>query len=70
MTAKYWDSLEENTRYRALKAVLITFSESTLRSTAKEKAKEMDFIWEIVQKRVRMTNDDYYPVCVNGIYIP
>lgn len=67
ITINYWDSLDKGSRLRALKAALPHFSDSTLRSYAEEKAKNLGRIWEVIKRTVKMpVGNSNYKTCVNG----
>lgn len=68
---KYWDSLSEDSRYRALRKVFSNFSDSTNRDNAKQKAKDLDFIWEILQRHVKQPLDStHYKTVIDRTWIP
>lgn len=69
LTKKYWDSLPEASRYRALRKVFSNFSDSILKDYAKMKAKEFDWEWDILKKHVKPTEDTHYKTHVDGVYL-
>lgn len=53
ITQKYWDSLSEDSRFRVLRKVFSNFPDSVNHDYAKEKAKELGWTWEIIQRHVK-----------------
>jgi len=71
ITQRYWNSLEEGSRYRCLRKVLSNFSDDTLHTYAKLKAREMGFVWEIVQSHVKQPiGENHYKTIVDRTWIP
>jgi len=71
LTMKYWDSLSEDSRYRALRKVFSNFPDSTNRDYAKEKAKDLDWMWEVLVRHVKQpTNDSHYKTVIDRTWIP
>jgi len=71
ITQKYWDSLSEGSRYRALRKVFSNFSDSTNHDYAKEKAKDLDWMWEIIQRHVKQPLDSsHYKTVIDRTWIP
>lgn len=54
ITMKYWDSLSIDSRYRALRKVFSNFPDSVDRDYARLKAKDLDWMWKILQRHVKM----------------
>lgn len=71
MTKKYWDSLSEDSRYRALRKVLSNFPDTVNRDYAKQKAKDLDWLWEIIVRHVRIPEDNsWYKTVIDKTYLP
>jgi RNAse (barnase) inhibitor barstar len=70
ITMKYWDSLPEDSRYRALRKVLSNFSDETNHQYAKEKAKDLDFVWDIIKRHVKQPIDSHYKTVIDHTWIP
>lgn len=72
MTKKYWDSLEEGSRYRALRKVFSNFPDDVNREYAKEKAKNLDWMWEIIIRHVRqpVNGTGSYKTVIDKTWIP
>lgn len=71
ITMKYWDSLEEGSRYRALRKVFSNFPDSVNKDYAKEKAKDLDWMWDIIQRHVKQPLDDsHYKTVIDKTWIP
>ena len=72
MTMKYWNSLEEGSRYRALRKVLSHFSDDSLKDLAKETAKGLGCLWQLVLLNVkRPVGDSHYKTVVyDHVWIP
>jgi len=75
MTLKYWNSLEDGSRRRALKHVFPTMKACVdMLMNDKPKPKN-DPWWQLVWKKVRIPEPDsngyrHYKTCVNHTYIP
>ncbi|MCQ2268151.1 MAG: hypothetical protein MJZ83_04700 [Bacteroidaceae bacterium] len=71
ITMKYWDSLEEGSRYRALRKVFSNFPDSINHQNAKEKAKNLDdWMWKIIQRHVKMPiGESYYRTCIDRTWM-
>lgn len=71
LTKKYWDSLSEGSRYRALRKVFSNFSDSINRDYAKQKAKELDWEWDILVRHVKEPIDSsHYKTVIDRTWIP
>ena len=71
MTMKYWDSLSEDSRYRALRKVFSNFPDTVNRDYAKEKAKDLDWLWDIIVRHVRIPLDNsHYKTVIDKTWIP
>lgn len=67
ITAKYWDALEEGTRFRALRKACSNLPENVLLDYAMMKAKDMGFVFEIVKRQSFQTSpDSHYKIEVCG----
>ena len=70
ITRKYWDSLSEDSRFRALRKVFSNFSDSVNRDYAKEKAKNLDWMWTIIQRHVKMpVGESHYKTCIDNTWL-
>ena len=71
ITQKYWDSLSEGSRFRALRKVFSNFPDTLNKEYAKVKAKELDWMWEVVQRHVKQpVNEDHYKTVIDKTWIP
>lgn len=71
LTKKYWDSLSEGSRYRALRKVFSNFPDSINRDYAKQKAKALDWEWDIIQRHIKEpTDSNHYKTVVDRTWIP
>lgn len=71
ITKKYWDSLEEGSRYRALRKVFSNFSDETNKVNVKEKAKDLSFIWDIIVRHVKQpVGESHYKTIIDNTWIP
>lgn len=71
LTMKYWDSISEDSRYRALRKVFSNFSDSANRDNAKQKAKNLDFLWDIIVRHVKQPIDStHYKTVIDRTWIP
>lgn len=71
ITKRYWDSLSEGSRYRALRKVFSNFSDSINHEYAKVKAKDLDWIWSIIEKHVKQPiGESYYKTVIDHTYLP
>lgn len=71
LTKSYWDSLSVDSRYRVLRKVFSNFPDSVNRDYAKEKAKDLDWMWNIIQRHVKQPIDaSNYKTVVDRIWIP
>lgn len=71
ITMKYWDSLSEDSRYRALRKVFSNFPDSVNRDYAKEKAKDLDWTWKIIQRHVKQpVGESFYKTIIDNTWIP
>lgn len=71
ITKKYWDSLSEDSRFRALRKVFSNFPDSVNHDYAKMKAKDLDWIWGIVEKHVKQpVGESFYKTCIDNTWIP
>lgn len=71
LTMRYWDSLSEDSRYRALRKVFSNFSDSANRDNAKQKAKNLDFLWGIIVRHVKQPLDStHYKTVIDRTWIP
>lgn len=72
ITQKYWDSLSEASRFRALRKVFSNFPDSVNHDYAKEKAKDLDWMWEIVQRHVKQPigeNHYHYKTIIDNTWL-
>ena len=70
ITQKYWNSLSVDSRYRALRKVFSNFSDSTNHDYAKLKAKDIDWMWSIIQRHVKQpVSEGYYKTCVDNTWM-
>lgn len=70
ITMKYWDSLEEGSRYRALRKVFSNFPDSSNHQYAKEKAKDLDWMWGIIQRHVKQPiGESHYKTCIDNTWL-
>lgn len=70
ITMKYWDSLSENSRYRVLRRLFSNFSDSLNHDYAKEKAKDLDWMWHVIQRHTKMpVGECYYKTCVDNVWM-
>ncbi|MBQ0142820.1 MAG: hypothetical protein KBT06_08500 [Prevotellaceae bacterium] len=71
ITMKYWDSLEEGSRFRALRKVFSNFPDSINRDYAKEKANKLDdWIWKIIQHHVKQPiGEKHYKTCIDNAWL-
>ena len=70
ITQKYWNSLSVDSRYRALRKVFSNFSDSTNHDYAKLKAKDLDWVWSIIQRHVKQpVCQSYYKTCVDNTWM-
>lgn len=71
LTMKYWDSISEDSRYRALRKVFSNFPDSLNRDYAQEKAKNLDWIWDILVRHVKQPiGDSHYKTVIDRTWIP
>ena len=70
MTQKYWNSLSEDSRFRALRKVCSNFPDSVNRDYAKQKAKDLGFVWDLIVRHVKQTTDPHYKTYIDRTYIP
>lgn len=70
ITQKYWNSLSVDSRFRALRKVFSNFSDSTNHDYAKLKAKDIDWMWSIIQRHVKQpVSESYYKTCVDNTWM-
>ena len=70
LTIKYWNSLEEGSRKRALQHCFPTLP-ATVDMLLNDKPNKIDSWWRYVFDKVRIPNgDSYYKTVVNNTYIP
>jgi hypothetical protein len=70
ITQKYWNNLSVDSRYRALRKVFSNFSDSTNHDYAKLKAKDIDWMWSIIQRHVKQpVSESYYKTCVDNTWM-
>lgn len=71
ITKKYWDSLTEGSRYRALRKVFSNFPNTTNEDYSKKKASELDWMWDIIQRHVKQpVNETHYKTVIDRTWIP
>lgn len=71
ITKKYWDSLSEDSRYRALRKVFSNFPDNVNRDYAKLKANQMDWVWDILAKHTKQpVGDSPYKTIIDKTWIP
>ncbi len=71
ITMKYWDSLSEGSRYRALRKVFSNFPDDVNHDYAKEKARDLDWMWEIIKRHVKQpTIETHYKTVIDKTWIP
>ena len=71
ISQRYWDSLSEESRYRALRKVFSNFSDSTNHDYAKEKARNLDWVWGMIQRHVKQpTLPSEYKTVIDRTWIP
>ena len=69
MTLKYWNSLSNGSKERALHHVFPALK-VTVEMLLDEKPNLKYIVWQIVWNKVRIPNDSYYKTVVNGTYLP
>ena len=69
MTKKYWNSLSNGSKERALHHVFPTMK-FTVEMLLDEKPNLKDIVWQIVWNKVRIPIESYYKTVVNGTYLP
>lgn len=71
ITMKYWDSLEEGSRYRVLRKLFSNFPDGINHQNAKEKAKDLDdWIWKIIQRHVKQpVGESHYKTCTDNVWM-
>ena len=69
MTQKYWKSLSEDSKYRAL---CFVFGQNTLSAEmySKETPNLKDPMWRLIFRKIRQAGDGFYKTCVNRTYTP
>ena len=71
ITQRYWNSLPESSRYRALRKVFSNFSDIVNEGYSKEKAKDLGWMWKIIQRHVKMpAGKSYYKTVIDRTWIP
>ena len=71
ITQRYWNSLSESSRYRALRKVFSNFPDSVNEGYSKEKAKDLGWMWKIIQRHVKMpAGKSYYKTVIDRTWIP
>ena len=70
ITMKYWDSLEPSSRFRVLRKILSNFPDSVNHDYAKMKAKDLDFVWTLIQRHVKMpVGECHYRTCIHNCWL-
>lgn len=71
ITMKYWNSLEEGSRFRALRKVFSNFPDSINHDYAKEKAKDLDdWIWQLIQRHVKQPiGEKHYKTIIDNTWL-
>lgn len=71
MTMKYWDSIPESSRFRALRKVFSNFPDEVNENCAKEKAKDLDWLWDIITRHVKQpVGGRVYKTVIDHTWIP
>lgn len=71
LTMRYWDSIPEDSRYRALRKVFSNFPDNLNRDYAKEKAKNLDWMWEVLVRHVKQPiGESHYKTVIDRTWIP
>lgn len=71
MTMKYWDSIPESSRFRALRKVFSNFPDEVNENYAKEKAKDLDWLWDIITRHVKQpVGGRVYKTVIDHTWIP
>lgn len=71
LTMSYWDSLSDDSRYRALRKVFSNFPDDVNRDYAQEKAKNLDWIWDILVRHVKQPiGESHYKTVIDKTWIP
>lgn len=69
MTLKYWNSLSNGSRERALHHVFPTLK-FTVEMLLDEQPNLKNDLWKLVWRKVRIPIESYYKTVVNGAYLP
>ncbi len=69
MTLKYWNSLSNSSRERALYHVFPTWK-CTVEMLLDEQPNLKSDLWKLVWRKVRIPVESYYKTVVNGTYLP
>lgn len=72
LTMRYWDSLSDDSRFRALRKVFSNFPDNVNRDYAQDKAKELDdWIWKILVRHVKQPiGNTFYKTYIDRTFIP
>ena len=71
LTMSYWDSLSDDSRYRALRKVFSNFPDNVNRDYAQEKAMNLDWMWEILVRHVKQpVGETHYKTVIDKTWIP
>lgn len=69
MTIKYWNTLSEDSKYRAL-CFVFGPNKFSAEMYSKEKPNLKDGMWQLIFRKIRQTDGGYYKTCVGNCYIP
>lgn len=69
MTLKYWNSLSQGSKERALHHVFPTMK-FTVEMLLDEQPNLKNGLWKLVWRKVRIPIESYYKTVVNGAYLP
>lgn len=69
---RYWDSLSDDSRFRALRKVFSNFPDNVNRDYAQDKAKELDdWMWKILVRHVKQPlGNTFYKTYIDRTFIP
>ena len=72
LTMRYWDSLSDDSRFRALRKVFSNFPDNVNRDYAQDKAKDLDdWIWKILVRHVKQPlGNTFYKTYIDRTFIP
>ena len=72
LTMRYWDSLSDDSRFRALRKVFSNFPDNVNRDYAQDKAKELDdWMWKILVRHVKQPlGNTFYKTYIDRTFIP